>query len=406
MRYALPPGFKHVAGGKEWCARCRISKLLVVRRDLRNEETAPPTENLASADSVNARLSSAAGVAVLLASLSLYSVLRGSAWLFAAVGVVVIVAAAGIVARLPSRVPAVAAALLMLSTAVPLLLQPAWPDRLAGAAAVIFGVLTAISTRLAAARTAAIYSRPLLIYLNLVFTREARDSILGPSIGSLQMLCALGRRALADFAGAPPVQDSRAVSLFVAAGIAVVAIGVDVLAVGRRTPALAGLPLLLLFGAPIVSSCRGFGTGQAAAFAHAGKDGASAALGMRPLAASGRRGSRRHAWRCFWPPFCRARPGLGLLANPGNDYQAGVDVALQPLLQVQDQLALSRPVPVMMYRSSPDTQPSGQYLQVDVLNYNARRDNWLPVRAARTRIVSSRLPWSAEGVTGSVLSPS
>ncbi len=73
--------------------------------------------------------------------------------------------------------------------------------------------------------------------------------------------------AFGEFKYAPPVLDLRGVSLVTAGGIALVAVGVDILAVRLRRPAVAGLPLLLLFSVPVASNLKSFDAIQILTFA-------------------------------------------------------------------------------------------------------------------------------------------
>src|SRR5207342_2244064 len=88
-----------------------------------------------------------------------------------------------------------------------------------------------------------------------------------PSYDSVTQLGRMVRSAFGEFRYSPPVPDTRAVSLVGAGGIGLVAIMVDILAVRMRRPAVAGLPLLLLFSVPIASTAKTFGALQAVTFA-------------------------------------------------------------------------------------------------------------------------------------------
>ena len=88
-------------------------------------------------------------------------------------------------------------------------------------------------------------------------------------------------RSLSSSSG-PRCRTGRAVSLVTAAGIGAVAIAVDILAVRLRRPAVAGLPLLLLFSVPVASNLKVFGAPQMIVFA------ASLASYLALLSADGR----------------------------------------------------------------------------------------------------------------------
>ena len=113
----------------------------------------------------------------------------------------------------------------------------------------------------------ACYLAFLLLYLNLAFAHSSSFGFLIPSHSSLSELGRLWHGAFASFKYAPPVADPEPVSLVAAAGIGAVAIAVDILAVRLRRPAVAGLPLLLLFSVPVASNLKVFGVPQIIIFA-------------------------------------------------------------------------------------------------------------------------------------------
>src|SRR5215469_15419131 len=164
----------------------------------------------------------AAAVATILASLSLYPVFYGFAWFWAGVGAALTVAVAGTLTRL-RRLP------------VPVCLL----GGLAG----------------------------LLLYLNIGF-ESARSWIhLVPTTTSLRLLWELAGQGFRESSKyAPPVPELPGMMLLVAAGIGLIALLTDLIAVRLESAALAGLPLLLLFTEPFTLSVSRGGLGMALAF--------------------------------------------------------------------------------------------------------------------------------------------
>ena len=216
---------------------------------------------------MNLRLTFAAGVAVLLASLSLNAVLAGNGWLAAGVGAVIVVAGVGLVTRMSWLPSVLTATFLALIVVLPLLFGQTWLERTAGLAIVVATAASATGARLLRGfATLVSYLGGLLIYLNLVFAGAASLWYVIPTQHSLARLEGLCRDAFSRFAYAPPVGDYRSVSLVAAGGIGLIAIVVDIIAVRLRRPAVAGLPLLLLFSVPVASNIKAFGATQIVTF--------------------------------------------------------------------------------------------------------------------------------------------
>ncbi len=151
-----------------------------------------------------------------------------------------------------------AVACVLVSMAVtPLFFSPLWFAAAAGAVITAAGAGTL--TRLWAPRVPPVLAclaagmAALLLYLNLVF--EARHSLLYviPTPGSLARLW--------DLAGAgvdeahiynQPAPGLPGLILLAAAGVGITAVMTDLIAVRLRSAALAGLPLLVLFGVPVL----------------------------------------------------------------------------------------------------------------------------------------------------------
>src|SRR5215469_1649116 len=158
---------------------------------------------------VNHRLTVTAAAATVLASLALYPLITGTGWFFAGIGAAIVVAAIGTLTRL-RPLPAIVCLL----------------AALAG----------------------------LLLYLNVLFAGPQSFHWLIPapsSIGHLLLMVRLGNSETARYA--PPVPATNELALLAAAGIGIIAAVTDLLAVRLRRPALAGLPLLVLFCVPLTT---------------------------------------------------------------------------------------------------------------------------------------------------------
>lgn len=357
------------------------------------------------------RLPVTAAVAVLLASLSLSSVLQGAGWLGAGIGAVIVVGAAGLVSRLPGLQPTIVATVAVVIAVMPLLLWPAWAALVIGL--VIAGVTAASATGARPLRgfaVIALYLAALLIYLNLWFASGPAYGHVIPSHDSVAQLGSMVREAFAEFRFAPPVPDTRPVSLVGSGGIGLVAIMVDLLAVRMRRPAAAGLPLLVLFSVPVASNIKSFGGQQVLAFA-AGMAGfltllstasrdrlrmwgqlvtfryvqrtdeAGTGPDTRELAASGRRiGLAAVCLAVIIPlvlPSMRAHNVFASGTGSGAHFGSGSGGGLDVLQQVQRDLKEKKAEPVLSYRTSARV-PADQYFQEYVLNYSASRNAWLP----------------------------
>lgn len=379
---------------------------------------------------MNLRLTVTAAIAVLLASLSLSAVLAGNGWIGVGIGAVIIVALAGAVTRTSGSASAITAAFLALIAIFPLLAAPRWIDRIGGLVIVVLAAASLTGVRiLRGYATLVTYLAGLLIYLNILFASARSYGYVLPSHDSLAMLARLYHDAFSEFSYSPPVPDVRGVSLVAGAGIGLIAVAVDILAVRLRRPAIAGLPLLLLFSVPVASNLKSFGSGQVITFA-AGLTGYLALLSAdgrerlrmwgrlvtfryvqpadetgvgpdtRELAASGRRiGLAAMCLAVIVPiilPSTRTHDVFGT-TNNGNE-QAGPRSQLDALLLVQDILT-GKSVPVLTYTTT-SQDPQRQYLQQWVLNYNGTQNKWLVTDAGtpRTPYGTGQLPYTAPGV--------
>ncbi len=356
---------------------------------------------------MNLRISITAAVAVILASLSLNAVIQSNGWLVAGIGAVIVVAAVGLSTRPSGLTSAITATFLVLIAVAPLLSAMTWMPRIGGLAIVAITAASATGRRpLRGFAILASYLAALLIYLNLVFTSAASFARIIPTHHSLALLGQMVPDAFKEFKYSPPVPDLRPVSLVAAAGIGLIAIIVDILAVGLRRPALAGHPAARpvqcagcerpqdlrrpadhhVRGRP----CRLPGAavsrrpdrlrmwGRLVTFRYVQPaDETGEGPDTKELAASGRRiGLAAVCLAVIIPmilPTGRARDVFGTTDN-GKPHGSGA--GLDAFLKVQRQLT-GRPEQVLTYTTNAD-DPGQQYLQVFVLNYSASRNQWLP----------------------------
>jgi hypothetical protein len=161
---------------------------------------------------MNMRLTVAAATATVLTSIALYPLLAGGIWFWVGAGAVIVVAAIGAATR---------------RRAIPAILC---------FAAMIAGEF---------------------LYLNAVFaSRESWGGLVptGQSVHHLRLLVAQATTETSKYA--PPMPDRPGIVLLTAAGIGLVAALTDVLAVRLHRPAIAGLPLLVLFCVPLTTDVR------------------------------------------------------------------------------------------------------------------------------------------------------
>jgi transglutaminase-like putative cysteine protease len=369
---------------------------------------------------MNYRLTITAAVAVILASFSLITVIQGVGWLSAGAGAVIVVVAAGVATRLATIPAAAVATALVLIAGIPLLAWPSWPARIAGVALVALVAASAVTRRiLPSLADTGTYLAALLIYLNLVFASAQSLAGVIPTAASLRHLARLASAGYYEHNYAPPVPGGRGLELIAAAGIGAVAILTDVLAVRLRSPAVAGLPLLVLFAVPVATAARHSGVGLTIAFC-LGITGYLALLSAdgrerlrlwgrlvtvwqddpddehgrgpdtRALAASGRRIGLAAVAVAVVVPL--ALPGLqrhGLFSGGGSG-SGGITLVSPPapLVQMSRQLLSHTPEPALSYRTNA-ADPPEQYLQVYVLNYDNGSDKWT---------LTDRSPSTAVGV--------
>ncbi len=381
---------------------------------------------------MNLRLTVTAAIAVFLASLGLSSVIASAGWIATGFGAIVIVALAGIVTRLP-RVPSTATTtFLVLIVVVPLMTRPGYAGRLGAVALIVATALSATGVRpLRAFAALACYASALLIYFTLAYGHVQAYGHVIPSQASFVQLGSLWHQAFSEFRYAPPIPDLSAVSMVTAVGIGLAAICVDILAVRLRRPAVAGLPLLVLFSVPIASNLKTFGLPQMVIFAvglagylallsadgrerlrmwgrlvtfrHVqSPDEAGSGPDTRELAASGRRiGLAAICLAIVVPivlPSVTAHDLFG--THPGSGSGDGGTAGISPLLRVAS-LLQGKPQPVFSYTTTAASPPE-QYFQVYALNYSSGQNKWLLIgqsNSGNRALKRSRLPLTPTGVT-------
>src|SRR5215469_15042459 len=330
----------------------------------------PPTRG---GDSMNMRLTVAAATATVLASIALYPLLAGGMWFWAGVGAVIVVAAVGALTR-RRPIPAILCF-----------------------AAAIAGEF---------------------IYLNAVFAGHQSWGGLvpnGPSVHHLRELVMQAMNETSKYA--PPVPDRPGIVLLTAAGIGFVAALTDVLAVRLHRPAIAGLPLLVLFCVPLTTDARPGAVGGTLVFCagivgylgllsadgrnrlrlwgrliHPWQDDVdSQGPDVRPLAAAGRRiGSAAVVLALALPlliPGLKAHrlfPGDG--SGKGGGGSHGKISFPKPLDLLNTDLRETHPVSVLTYHTVDGGPP---YLQVYVLG-NLTTNAWTMGQAPATTALTSR----------------
>jgi transglutaminase-like putative cysteine protease len=354
---------------------------------------------------MNPRLTITSAVAVVLASCSLIAVIEGAGWLFAGIGAVIAVAAAGVLTRLAQVPAATGVTVLALVAVVPLLTSKS-PVAVGGGVAIV-AAAAASATRARLFRVLAIpiaYLAALLLYLNVVFAHAQSLAGIVPTAASLRhldYLVTVGQLATHYHAPVP----AYGTSLLAAGGIGLVAALTDLIAVRLRSPAMAGLPLLALFSVPVTTNAAESGVAETAAFCLAitgflallAADGrerlrlwgrlvtvwygtAEEESGRGPdtklLSASGRRIGLAAVCVAVLVPVLL--PGLQahnlFHRGTGTGAPGHSQVALpEPLVDMQRLLQVSAPYPVLTYT---DKEGQPQYLQIFVLNYNPGSQNW------------------------------
>jgi hypothetical protein len=331
------------------------------------------------------RMTLAAALATLAASLSVYPVVAGWHWFWVGFGAVTTIAVVGALTRL-RRLPVVVCAL---------------------------------------AEVAA-----LLLFVNIQFASARSAGRLLPTWASLHRLgtlIGLGFQETNRYA--PPAPPYPAILILAVTGIGVVAVATDLIAVRLRRPAVAGLPLLVLFCVPLTTSAHQSAAGEMAVFClgmagyltllavdgrerlrlwgrlvtvwqrddDADRD--RAGPDTKELAAAGRRIALAAVVIALFVPLLV--PGLAehkLFASSGSGDGPGIrPVTLpNPLVQMNTQLHRTDATDVLSYRTS---DPDPQYLQVYVLS-NLSTQTWTLTPTPGQSLHDGKLPTTPGLTTG------
>jgi transglutaminase-like putative cysteine protease len=329
-----------------------------------------------------------------------------------------------------SPIPAAAGGTVLAAIAVAPLLTAHSPWLKAAAAAIVI-CCAASASGIRAVRAAAglvTYLAALFVFLNVFYA--AGESLLRviPTTASVDHLVHLAHQGSSLTGYQPPVNGNYDGIKFLAAGsIGLAAIVVDFLAVRLRKPAIAGLPLLVIFLAPIATTAHVAGLGAATAFLLAaagylallssdgrnrlrgwgrvvtvwhssGEDERLGGADVGTLTATGRRIGLAAVCVALIAPLVLPTPNLRHLFSGGGGGGPATAVGLpDPVDQLHGLLTRSSSQPVLTYRSnSPD---AGNYLQVYVLNYDKSLTQWDLVQPAHSTPVGSRTLQTAPGFT-------
>ena len=368
---------------------------------------------------MNHRLTLAAAVAVILASVSIFSLINGAAWYVQASGAVVIVALAGTLTRISVVPAAVGASILAVIACVPFLAASSPYLKATGAGLILLCAASASGLRpLRVVAGLVTYLAALLIYLNVLHAAAQSFLYIIPTPHSVHHLAKLVGDGSSAGRFAPPVPGHQGVILLAAGSIGLVAIAVDFLAVRLHRPAIAGLPLLVVFMAPIATTANVRGLASAVAFLlaavgylallssdgrsrlrgwgrvvtvwhYAGDDERLAGADMGALAATGRRIGMAAVCAALIAPLLV--PGLnvhkifgGHGTGDGGGGRTGVGLP-NPVAQLHGLLTKSTPRKVLTYHATIDDPAN--YLQVYVLNYDSKAGDWDLVRPTQGKAV-------------------
>lgn len=367
---------------------------------------------------MNNRLTIAAAIAVILASTSEWALIAGGGWLAASIGAVIVVALAGTVTRLAPTHAAIGATAAATVACVPVLVDKSLYLKVAGL--IVIGCCAASASRarlLKPVADLATYLSALLLYLNLTLSSGKSFALLIPTAKSLHHLAVLVNNGSELAKDSPPVPGGSGVVLLAAASIGLAAIVIDVLAVRLRKPAIAGLPLLVIYMAPIATAAKTGGPSGIITFLlaaigylgllasdgrhrlrgwgrvvtvwhYAGGDERLGGADIRGLAATGRKIGFAAICAAIIAPLLLPNLNLHrLFANRGGgDHISHVGLP-NPVDQMRGLLDETNNAPVLSYSS---TAKGGEYLQVYVLNYNEARGLWTIVQPSPSISIGTR----------------
>ncbi|MGI9004756.1 MAG: transglutaminase TgpA family protein [Streptosporangiaceae bacterium] len=385
---------------------------------------------------MNYRLTIAAAVAVILASVSEFSLIGGAAWFAQGALAVIVVALAGTATRLGPVPAAVTATVLAALAGAPMLIahSPFW--KIAWAALILACGASASGLRpLRAAASLVTYLASLLLLLNVLHAASRSVLAVVPTPRSLHHLTVLASAGGGAARYSPPVAGRPGVLLLAAASIGLAAIVVDVLAVRLHRPAIAGLPLLVVYMAPIATTANVKGLAGAIAFAlaavgymallssdgrnrlrgwgrivtvwhYSGEDERLAGADMGALAATGRRIGLAAVCAAVIAPLLF--PGLTIRQIFGGHGGGGghtAEVGLpDPVAQLHGLLSKASPRQVLTYRTTGDSAQN--YFQVYVLNYDPGASDWGLIHPSGGSQVSGKPLQAAPGLAaGTTVTP-
>ena len=376
---------------------------------------------------MNYRLTIAAAVAVILASVSEFSLISGAAWFAQGALAVIVVALAGTATRLGPVLAAAAATVLGALASVPMLIAHSPFLKVAGAGLIVACAASAAGLRpLRAAASLVTYLAALLLLLNLMHAASRSVLAVIPTSASLHHLARLASDGTGAGRYAPPVAGRPGVLLLAAASIGLAAIVVDVIAVRLHRPAIAGLPLLVVYMAPIATTANIKGLAGTIAFAlaavgylallssdgrnrlrgwgrvvtvwhYSGEEERLAGADMGALAATGRRIGLAAVCAAVIAPLLF--PGLTIRQVFGGHGHGGGHTAVglpDPVAQLHGLLSKATPRRVLTYRTTGDSAQN--YLQVYVLNYDPGASDWELVRPSGGSRVTVRPLQTAPGL--------
>jgi len=377
---------------------------------------------------MNHRLTAAAAVAVILASVSEFSLISGAAWFVDAIGAVVVVALAGRLTRQSPVLAGVGATVLAGLASVPMLAAHSPQVKATGAVVIVACAASMSGVRpLRAVAGLASYLAALLLYLNVLLAAGRSFLAVVPTPGSVHRLATLVSAGTSAANYQPPVAGHHGVLLLAAGSIGLVAVVVDFLAVRLHRPAIAGLPLLVVYMAPIATTAKVGGLDGAIAFLlaaagyltllssdgryrlrgwgrvvtvwhYSGEDERLGGPDMGVLAATGRRIGLAAVCTAMIAPLLL--PGLNLHQIFGGHSGSGgehVSVSLpNPVAQLRGLLTRSSPERVLTYRTTADNAEN--YLQVYVLNYDAGAGDWDLIHPASGTTVGTKALLPAPGL--------
>jgi transglutaminase-like putative cysteine protease len=378
---------------------------------------------------MNHKLTIAAAVAVILASTAEFALIHGAAWFFESAGAVIIVALAGTLTR-ASQVPAaIGATLLAVAATVPLLAAQSVYLKVAAGVIIICCAASASGLRpLRAVAGLATYLSALLLYLNAIQAGGQSIGVVIPTGRSLHHLASLVSYGTTLTKASPPVPGQfHSIQLLAAGSIGLAAIVVDYLAVRLHKPAIAGLPLLVVFMAPIATTAKIGGLGEAAVFLlaaigylallsadgrnrlrgwgrvvtvwhSAGEDERLGGADMSVLSAAGRRIGFAAVCAAIVVPLLLPTLNLHRIFSGGSGDGTVAPVGLpDPVDQLHGLLTASGTKSVLTYRSN--AGDNGNYLQVYVLNYDKALSQWDLTYPNKSTTVTAAPLLSAPGLS-------